>query len=96
LIFLDVRSTPEEKRSELQQEGVFYFDTYVGAAKIAFAHKLISKSGLLRIIQSSKEDFLEIKFKNNQQREARLVDINNDISSINQLFPEDEKIELCI
>ncbi len=84
-----------EKRKELEQEGVFYFDTYIGAARIAFAHNLISKDGLIRVLNAAKSDFKEIKFSSEKQRTDRLNDLNRDISVIISDFPSETQIEAC-
>jgi hypothetical protein len=92
----DVRSTPESDRKELEDEGVFYFDTYVGAAKIAYEYQLISKAGLLRVIEDARKSFEAVNFgKNEDMKQKRKHDLNKDIRLVNRLFPN-ESIDLII
>lgn len=68
---------------------MYYFDTYIGAAQIAYEHHLISKAGLLRVISEARSSFTAIKFKSEKQRQDRLDDLNRDIRFVNRLLPKE-------
>jgi hypothetical protein len=57
-------STPEEiaKRQPYRDAGVFYFDTYVGAAVRAHAMGLISKAGLARVAAAARVTLAAVPF----------------------------------
>lgn len=77
----DVVNTPQAKRDEYRAKGVFFTDTYVGAAVQALSLGLISKDGLARVVQSAKDDFAKIKFDNDAQKQARLAELNRDVAA---------------
>ena len=77
----DVVNTPQAKRDEYRSKGVYFTDTYVGAAVQAFKLGLISKEGLQRVAQSAKEDFAKIPFTDENQKKARAGELQRDVAA---------------
>ncbi|MDP1917179.1 MAG: hypothetical protein Q8L14_13140 [Myxococcales bacterium] len=77
----DVVNTPQAKRDEYRRKGVFFTDTYVGAAVEAFKLGLMSKEGLQRVAQAAKEDFAKIPFTDENQKKARAGELQRDVAA---------------
>eukprot|EP01097_Dermamoeba_algensis_P000949 TRINITY_DN1352_c0_g1_i1.p1 TRINITY_DN1352_c0_g1~~TRINITY_DN1352_c0_g1_i1.p1 ORF type:complete len:620 (+),score=96.96 TRINITY_DN1352_c0_g1_i1:134-1993(+) len=79
-----VKGTPRGKA--FQKAGIFFFDTYVGAALKAYSLGLISREGVKRIGRSAREEFLNIKFPPKVQalKEQRSRELNQDLDYANK------------
>lgn len=77
----DVIATPQAKRDEYRSQGIYFTDTYVGAAVEAFKLGLISKDGLKRVAQSAKDDFAKIPFTDDAQKQARAAELQRDLAA---------------
>jgi hypothetical protein len=67
----DVVATPESLRKDWRERGVFFFDTYVGAATEAFRRGLIAAEGLSRVMERADVELDRVPFENEEQRQAR-------------------------
>jgi hypothetical protein len=74
----DVVATPEPVRQVWRDKRIFFFDTYVGAAVEAFAVGVISRDGVARVVQASREDMARVSFASEAQREARMAELERD------------------
>lgn len=70
----DVAETPAHERAQLAAEGVYVNDTYVGAATKAFELGLISRAGLDAVADEAQRAFIQLEFKNDDDR-ARAQDL---------------------
>ncbi|MBI2572119.1 MAG: hypothetical protein HYV63_34345 [Candidatus Schekmanbacteria bacterium] len=85
MVFIhDVVNTPDADREHFRSEGIWFFDTYVGAAADALARSLISKNGALRIAQSAVQEFHGLAFTSDAQRQARWRDLQRDLARLDK------------
>lgn len=72
-------------KAEWAQQGVFVFDTYVGAAAEAYQRGLISKPGLERVINESTREFNALAFASPQQKAERQAELDRDVAAARAL-----------
>lgn len=75
----DVVGLDDQARQQLRQRGVRVFDTYVGAAVEAHQAGLISAEGVRRVAAAAQQDFWRVEFRDDQQRQARLDELQADL-----------------
>ena len=68
-------------RARWAQKGVYFFDTYVGAATAAFQHGLIDAGALRRVIAVTQTEMDAVSFSSDSQRADRQADLARDISA---------------
>ena len=90
----DVVNTSQEKRGEMAQKSVIFFDTYVGAAVEALGKGLVAKTGLARVGRASVEEFKTMRFASDEQKAARLGELRKDINLANAKLPVELKVSL--
>lgn len=78
----DVVATPEERRAELRASEVHLFDTYAGAALVAFEKGLIPAEGLNRVAAAARVELSTVPFASQAQRAAREADLCRDLERI--------------
>jgi hypothetical protein len=86
----DVVSTSEGAREDFRKRGVFFFDTYVGAAWEAYRLGLIQREGLARVAAAAVAQMRAIAFETPAQRDARMAELVSDIDKVrDELLPEE-------
>lgn len=83
----DVVGLPASERAAMADQGVFVFDTYVGAAAQAFDQGLVDPAGLARVARAAREDFGAISFSDADQRAARAAELRADLEAANARLP---------
>ena len=76
----DVVDTPEDRRALSRNEGVIFFDTYVGAAVEAFNLGLISQEGVGKVVNAAQKELSNIAFADSRQKQDRLADLERDVN----------------
>lgn len=74
----DVVDTSEEEREAYRKRGVYFHDTYVGAALNAFALGLLDSDAVLRVADAALAELSAIEFDSDAQRDARFAEILRD------------------
>ncbi len=74
-----INSIPQKTIAQYAQAKIYFFQTFVGAANIAYYHKLISKTSLKTVIDQAINDFKKIKFETKADRQARAKELQKDI-----------------
>jgi hypothetical protein len=77
----DVVNTPQDKRDQARAKGVFFNDTYVGAAVEAFKLGLISRDGLQRVASAASDAMAKIPFEDPAQQKARQAELDRDLDA---------------
>lgn len=67
----DVVKTPSSERERYAERGIFFFDSYIEAAQIAYKKGLISYSGVLRILAAAETELDAVTYSNPEQQKAR-------------------------
>ena len=62
-----------------KQNGMHFFDTYVGAGFAAFQQSLISHDALRDLIENSRVDFDTIPFKDADMQQMRQDELDRDV-----------------
>ncbi|MBK7859528.1 MAG: DUF2183 domain-containing protein [Archangiaceae bacterium] len=75
----DVVATPADRRAALAEQGVYLFDTYVGAAARAHRLGLISRAGLVRVGKAAEEAMRAVPFTDEAQRRDRRDELVRDL-----------------
>ncbi len=88
----DVKGTSAAARAEHAKAGVWFFDTYVGAATRAFELGLIGKAGMLEVARAARRELLAIPFASDAQRAARGAELARDLAAMNALVEAHERI----
>lgn len=88
----DVKNTSAAARAEHAKAGVWFFDTYVGAATRAYQLGLISKHGMLEVARAARRELLAIPFATDAQRAARAAELGRDLMAMNALVMPAERI----
>lgn len=83
----DVVATPEREREEQRRRGVLFFDTYVGAAVLAYERGLIHREGLLRVARAAEGELAAIAFQDGAARAARQAELARDVHRIAAATP---------
>jgi hypothetical protein len=78
----DVRESVESVRERWRQEGIYPFDTYVGAAAEAYARGMITAEGLQAVIEAARREFAGIAFESEGQREKVRELLERDIAAV--------------
>jgi hypothetical protein len=68
-----------------QREGVFFFDTYVGAALHAHREGLLDRAALERVARAARADFDAIRFDSAAQEQAARAQLDRDLGSVRGL-----------
>jgi len=76
----DVVGTPAPVRDDFTRQRIYFFDTYVGAASIAWSLGLLSTAALERVIDAARADFACIPFRDLAMRACREADLETDIA----------------
>lgn len=74
-------------KADFAQQGVFVFDTYVGAATEAFSRGLISKAGLERVMGEASREFEATPFASEAQQRARRAELDRDLAAARAVLP---------
>lgn len=77
----DVTGLDGAARAEWARQGVFVFDTYVGAATEAFRRGLISAEGLDRVVTEAGRELRRVPFESDAQRQAREAELARDVAA---------------
>uniref|UniRef100_A0A6B2LCF3 Phosphatidate phosphatase APP1 catalytic domain-containing protein n=1 Tax=Arcella intermedia TaxID=1963864 RepID=A0A6B2LCF3_9EUKA len=83
---------PKEKtfgyNSSPKWKEIIFFDTYIGAAEIAYNMNLISLSGLKRVLEAAQKEFELIKWDSSQQKKNAKEQLERDITllKLHKLF----------
>ncbi|GAB5363207.1 hypothetical protein AAMO2058_000863800 [Amorphochlora amoebiformis] len=89
----DLSKTPgftDDSLAKWERMGIIFFETYVGAALQACKRELISPRGLRTIAIEAVREFRNITFQNEEQRFARLQELNRDIEQCNEYLRSKE------
>ena len=78
----DVRGAIAEERAAWREQGVFFFDTYVGAAAELFSRGLLDRSALLRVVGAAREELAAVPFATDEQRRAREAELARDLERV--------------
>lgn len=78
----DVRESVESVREGWRAEGIYPFDTYVGAATEAHARGMITAEGLQAVIEATRREFAAITFDSDTQREKMHDLLERDIAAV--------------
>jgi len=78
----DVVGTPEPIRREWMGKGVFFFETYVGAACELKLRGLLTPEAAGRVLEAARKDFEELVFPDPTQRQARLAELERDAARL--------------
>jgi len=78
----DVVATPEPIRREWLERGVFFFETYVGAAAELTRRGLLTPKAARRVLETAREDFEALVFQDPTQRQARLAELERDAAGL--------------
>ena len=71
LVFIhDVVHTPEDERGRLRGERIHLVDTYVGAARLAYERRLISRVGFERVIEESFAALERVRWSSPEQERS--------------------------
>jgi len=81
----NVTALSEEKQTEFREKGIEIFDTYLGAAVAAFQKGLLSKPGLDRVAEATREDLRAITWDSEQQKETAHVVFARDFEAYKEL-----------
>ncbi len=81
----DVVDTPEPVRQAWRAKGIFFFDTYVGAALEAYQVGVIARDGVHRVARAAQEELEKVPFASVEQREARRADLARDLQRLEAL-----------
>lgn len=90
----DVVATPPQKRDEFRRKGILFFDTYVGAALEAMDRGLLSLEATRRIAVAALQDLERVRFASPEQEAARQAEFRQDVSRLNALLPEDQRLPI--
>ncbi len=90
----DVVDTPEAERQRYREQGVHFFDTYVGAALEAQGLGQMDLPAVRRVAEAACQDFRQTAFINEEQRQARRVELERDLAKLNQQLPPQEAVQL--
>lgn len=82
-----------------EEKGIYFFQTYIGAAVKAFKVNLITEEGLARVARCAVEDLVRIgttaafctdpkKRKKGKVQELPIREMNQDVEAVNKLLPE--------
>ena len=82
----DVKGLDAPARAALAQAGVYVFDTYLGAAALAYERQRISRAGLVRVAYATLRELRAIEFDSSAQRSARMAELRADWSRAAQLL----------
>ncbi|BCB74727.1 hypothetical protein GCM10022251_77020 [Phytohabitans flavus] len=83
----DIKPTPPQRRQELRDRQIYFFDTYVGAAVDAFETGVISYNGLNRIADAAQESLAAVSFTTTAMREAREAEFARDLARAHAASP---------
>jgi phosphatidate phosphatase APP1 len=75
--------TSQADRDTKRGQGLNYFDTYAGAASMAFQNGVISTNGLVSVGQSTIDDAKAMKFDDDAQRSRYFAWLKRDVDTIN-------------
>ncbi|HLL06054.1 MAG TPA: phosphatase domain-containing protein [Myxococcaceae bacterium] len=75
----DVVATPEPVRQAWRAKGIFFFDTYVGAALEAYQVGVIARDGVQRVARATQEELEKVPFGSAEQRDARRADLSREL-----------------
>lgn len=81
----DVVNTPEEVRAEYAAKGIYFHDTYVGAAAVAYEHGLISRDGLLAVAKEAVAGEERTRWENIAQRTQMRAFLDRDLARLEDL-----------
>ncbi|MDO5682165.1 MAG: hypothetical protein Q4G46_04970 [Propionibacteriaceae bacterium] len=82
----DVIGTPQETRDAHAERGVHFHDTYVGAAVIAFEHRLISAAGLGQVAKEAVGAFQRTRWDSVTQRGRMRAWFERDLARVDELL----------
>ena len=74
VIIHDVVDTPPERRAEYAAQGIYFHDTYVGAATVLRERGLISDAGLRRVVEEAMTGLDAVRWRSAEQ-ERRMRDL---------------------
>jgi hypothetical protein len=77
----DEISPPKYDRNALADKGIYFFDTYVGAATKAYELGLISADGFASVIAAAKNGYAALTWPNESQQTALLTLLQRDIDA---------------
>lgn len=84
----DVTGLDATARADFATQGVFIFDTYVGAAAQAFKQGLITAEGLERVMTSASRELGEVHFDQADQRAARQAELDRDLALAREMLSQ--------
>lgn len=90
----DVVATPPAVREQYRQQGIHFFDTYVGAALAAQGQGLLGLEACRRVALAAAEDFGVTAFANEPQRQARRSELQSDLDRLNARLAPDQQVAL--
>lgn len=76
----DVVATPEAERAEWAGRGIFFFDTYVGAATVAFDRGLVSARGLRQVVDETRSGLDAARWDSPSQESGMRDLVNRDVA----------------
>lgn len=79
-----VKPLDPQRHERCQQQGVFFFDTYVGAALYLHQRALLSREGLERVCSAAQENLEGIKFPDEAMARARQSELAADLARARQ------------
>jgi hypothetical protein len=81
----DVVSTSDAERAASRERGVFFNDTYVGAAIDAHALGLLDLDAALRVAGEAASEMDGVPFTDAAQRDARRAELDRDVERLNTI-----------
>lgn len=90
----DVIHTQPEEREQWRSHGVWFHDTYAGAAVDAHTLGLLDAAAVRRVITETIADMARVPFDDAAQREARMADLKRDVDRANRLFSPADRVDL--
>ncbi|MBN1209755.1 MAG: hypothetical protein JXB05_33205 [Myxococcaceae bacterium] len=84
----NVTNMSAEERKAMAQQGIFVFDTYVGAATEAFRRGLITREGLERVASSASRELDAVHFDSLEQYAARKAELDRDVAEMRAVLSQ--------
>jgi len=73
------------QKADFAKQGVYVFDTYVGAATEAYRDGLITRDGLQRVADAAQAELAQVKFDSPEKQAARQAELDRDLAALRNL-----------
>ncbi len=88
----DVVATGSAERETWREKGVFFFDSYAGAAVEAHALGLLTAQGLHDVVAATVTELGGVAFDSAEKRAAREAELRRDVERANAVLPESLRV----